>query len=75
LYEEEINEPIGAAAPNICSHPIEEISPALDPNRALLRRVFFLNDDHNKYVSVAFYPAQGYTALVEYGTAKTPLSD
>jgi len=24
----------------------------------------------NKYVSVPFYPAQGYTAHVEFGTAK-----
>jgi len=62
--EEEVN------APNICSLPIGGISPALDPNRALLRRVFFLNDDRNKYVSVAFYPAQRYAALVEFGTAK-----
>jgi len=64
VHEEEVN------APNICSIPIEGISPALDPNRAVLRRVFFLNDDRNNYVSVAFYPAQGYTALVEFGTAK-----
>jgi len=68
-YEEDINEPRGAA-PNICSLPIEGISPTLDPNRALLRRVFFLNEDRNKYVSVAFYPAHGYTAHVEFGTAK-----
>jgi len=58
------------SAPYICPLPIEGINPALDPNRALLRRVFFLNDDRNKYVSVAFYPAQGYTALLEFGTAK-----
>jgi len=64
LHEEQIN------APNICSLPIERISPVLDPNRALPRRVFFLNDDRNKYVPVAFYPVQGYTAHVEFGTAK-----
>jgi len=64
VQEEEVN------APNICSLPTEEIRPVLDPNRALFRRVFFLNDDRNKYVSVAFNPAQGYTALVEFGTAK-----
>jgi hypothetical protein len=57
-------------APDICSLPLEGISPALDPNRALLRRVFFLNEDRNKYVSVAFYPEQGYAALVEFGAAK-----
>ena len=69
LHEEDINEPRDAA-PNICSLPIEGISPTLDPNRVLLRRVFFLNEDRKKYVYVAFYPAQGYTAHVEFGTAK-----
>jgi hypothetical protein len=59
-----------AAAPNICPLPIEGINPALDTNRALLRRVFFLNDDHSKYCSVSFYPTQGYAPLVEFGTAK-----
>ena len=70
LEEEGINEPRGVAAPNICTLPIEGINPTLDPNRALLRRVFFLNDDHTKYCSVAYYPTQGYAALVEFGTAK-----
>ena len=71
MCEEEINEPRGAAAaPTICTLPIEGINPTLDPNQALLRRVFFLNDDRSKYISVAFNPAQGYTALVEFGTAK-----
>jgi len=49
---------------DICSLPIE-ISPAFDPDRALLRRVFFL--DRNRYVSVAFYPVLGYAALMEFG--------
>jgi hypothetical protein len=53
-YEEEVNELRGAAAFNICTLPIEGINPTLDPNRALLRRVFFLNVDSSKYVSVAF---------------------
>ena len=71
VLEEEINEPRGvAAAPNICTLPIEGFNPTLDPNRALLRRVFFLNDDRSKYVSVAFHPAQRYKALVEFGSAK-----
>ena len=69
-YEEHSSEPRAVAAPNICTLPIEGINPTLDPNRALLRRVFFLNDDHSKYCSVAFYPAQGYAALVEFGTTK-----
>jgi hypothetical protein len=44
---------------------------ALDPNRALLRRVFFLNEERNKYISVAFYPQQGYSILIELGAAKS----
>jgi hypothetical protein len=59
------------AEPHICVLPIEGISFTLDPNRALLRRVFFLNEDRNKYISVAFYPQQGYSVLVELGAAKS----
>jgi hypothetical protein len=44
---------------------------ALDPNSALLRRVFFLNEDRNKYISVALYPRQGYSVLVELGAVKS----
>jgi hypothetical protein len=44
-YEEDIGELIqpkrDVSAPNICSLPIEGMSPAFDPNRALLRHVFF----------------------------------
>jgi hypothetical protein len=32
-----------------CSY-VEIVSPAIDPNRELLHRVFFLNDDKSKYV-------------------------
>jgi hypothetical protein len=54
-----------------CSYPIQEgISPAFDPNRALLRRVFFLNYNKNRYVSVAFYPSMGYMPMVEFGGSK-----
>jgi hypothetical protein len=54
---------------DICSLPVEGISAAFDPNQALIRRVFFLNEDR-KYVSVAFYPTQCYAAHVEFRTAK-----
>ena len=50
MYEEDNNE-TRVAAPTICSIPIEGINPTFDPNRTLLRRVFFLNEDRNKYVS------------------------
>ena len=49
-----------------CSY-VETVGPAFDPNRVLLRRVFFLNNDKSKYVSVGFYPAQNYQPLVEFG--------
>jgi len=61
---------VTAPAIDICSLPIKGISPLFDPNRALLRRVFFLNEDRTKYVSVAFYRTQGYAAHVEFGAAK-----
>jgi hypothetical protein len=38
-----------------------------DPQRVLLRRVFFLNRDKSKYVSVGFYPALDYEPLLEFG--------
>jgi hypothetical protein len=44
---------VTAPAIDICSLPKEGISPTLDPNRALLRHVFFL-EDRTKYVSVIF---------------------
>jgi len=37
---------------DICSYSIVGISPAFDPNRVLLRRVFFISEDKSKYVSV-----------------------
>jgi hypothetical protein len=56
--------------------PKREVPPppyicALAFNRALHRHVFFLNEDHNKYISVAFYPQQGYSVLIELGAAKS----
>ena len=36
---------------------VEIVSPAFDPNRALLLRVFLI-DDKLKYVSGGYYPAQ-----------------
>jgi hypothetical protein len=72
VYEDDVDEPRvpAVAAPTICTLPVEGINPTLDAHRALLRRVFFLNDDRSKYCSIAFYPTHGYSALVEFGTAK-----
>jgi len=41
-----------------------------NPNRALLRHVFFVAEDKSKYVSVAYYPASDYQPLAEFGGAK-----
>ena len=53
---------------------VDIVGPAFDPNRVLLRRVFFLNDDKSKYVSVGFYPEHNYQLLFEFGgTSLLPL--
>jgi hypothetical protein len=44
---------------------------ALDPNRALLRSAFLLNEDRNKYISVAFYPQQEHSVIKELGAFKS----
>jgi hypothetical protein len=41
-----------------CKFLAEQINPAFDPNKVLLRRVSFINDEKGKYVSVGFYPAK-----------------
>jgi hypothetical protein len=43
---------------------------AFDPKRVLLCRLFFINEDRTKYVSVAFYPARDYLPLVEFGVVR-----
>ena len=53
-----------------CNFYVEEVSPAFDPKRVLLRRVFFIDEDRTKYVSVGFYPARDYQPLVEFGHVK-----
>ena len=42
-------------------------NPAFVPKRVLLRRLFFINEDRTKYVSVGFYPARDYLPMVEFG--------
>ena len=50
-----------------CNFLIENVSPEFDPKRVLLRRVFFLNEDKTRYVSVGFHPSKNYQPLVEFG--------
>jgi len=46
----------------------------IDPNKVLLRRVFFLDPDKTKYISVGFYPARNYQPMVEIGSPiSTPI--
>ena len=47
-------------------------NPAFDPKRVLLRRLFFINEDRTKYVSVGFYPARDYLPQVEFGVYVGP---
>ena len=53
-----------------CNFYVEEVSHAFDPKRVLLRRVFFIDEDRTKYVSVGLYPARDYQPLVELGHVK-----
>ena len=48
----------------------EATSLLFDPNRVLLRRVFFLDPDKIRYISVGYYPSRNYEPLVEIGTRK-----
>jgi hypothetical protein len=63
--------PQGIPAPTLytCNHLVESISPSFDPNRVLLRRLYFINDGKTKYVSVGFYPALNYQPLVDLGSS------
>jgi hypothetical protein len=50
-----------------CNYYSKSIGLAFDPQRVLLRRVFFLTRDKSKYVSVGFYPSSNYQPLVQFG--------
>jgi hypothetical protein len=47
---------------------------AVDPrallSRVLLRRIFFLNNEKSRYVSIGFYPAHDYQIFVEFGAPR-----
>ena len=45
---------------------VEGISPGFDPDRVLLRRVFFVDQNKTKYILVGFFPARNYQPLVEF---------
>ena len=43
---------------------------AFDSKRVLLRRLLFINEDRTKYISVGFYPAGFYLALLKFGVKR-----
>jgi len=45
-------------------------NPAFDPKRVLLLRLFFINEEWTKYVSVGFYSACEYLPLVEFAVVR-----
>ena len=57
-------------------HPdLEDICSTPDTTRVLLRRVFFLNEEKSRYVSVRFYPAHNYHVVAEFGGPRiTPIT-
>jgi len=79
IYEEDSsNVGLPTAEPKSVPAPAPELDACLDvvsaalvnPNRAMLRRVFFIAEDKSKFVSVGFFPARGYQPLAEFGGAK-----
>jgi len=48
------------------SSDIWPASPAFDPQRVLLKHLFFISSDRTKYLSVGFYPARDYQPMVEF---------
>ena len=47
------------------------VNTLFDPSRVLLRRVFFLDPEKSKYISMGFYPSRNYQPLVEIGCPKS----
>jgi hypothetical protein len=53
-----------------CTFATEWISPAPDTKKILLRRLFFINPDNTKFVSVGFHASSAYLPLAEFGGSK-----
>jgi len=53
-----------------CNFYAEAVNLIFDPKRFLLRRLFFIDEDRTKYVSVGLYPARDYQPFVEFNTHK-----
>jgi len=48
-----------------CNFYTEAVHLLFDPKRVLLRRLFFIDEERSKYVSVGFYPARDYRPFVQ----------
>ena len=78
IYEEDSSNVGLPTEPTSVPAPAPQLDTCLDvvstalasPNRAILRRVFFIAEDKSKFVSVGFFPARGYQPLAEFGGAK-----
>ena len=76
IYEEDSN--VGLPDAKSVPEPPPELDTCLDvvstalanPNRAMLRCVFFIAEDKSKFLSLGHYPARGYQPLAEFGGAK-----
>ena len=53
-----------------CNFYVEAVNPMFVPMRVLLRRLFVIDVDRNRYVSVGFYPSRDYLPFVEFGVVK-----
>jgi hypothetical protein len=56
-----------SAYSDICTYGA--VNSAFGAQRVPLRRLFFINANKTKYVSVGFYPARDYLPLVEFGVS------
>jgi len=78
MYEEEDSSNVGLPDSASSPAPPPELDTCMDivstalanPNRAMVRRAFFIAEDKSKFVSLGYYPACGYQPLAEFGGAK-----
>jgi hypothetical protein len=53
-----------------CNFATELISSAPDTRKIVMRRLFFINQDKTKFVSVGFHTSSAYLTLAEFGGSK-----
>jgi len=65
------SKPKRVKAPELDMYSYTDCINVFDPNRVLLRRVFFIDPEKTKYISVGFYPSRNYQPLVEIVSSKS----